>query len=88
MNTLKIDIAEKVGYWVTFLPETLGWWEEKTYTGHTLSKMDVGWRLILRAVGREGKVVAFFYAPTIKELFWQVGYAARQRDITWKQDLY
>ena len=88
MNALKTDLAERIGYWVTFLPETLGWWEKKTYRGHTLTKMDVGWRLILRATGKEGKVVAFFHASTIKELFWQVGHSAKMKDIQWKQDQY
>jgi hypothetical protein len=88
MKKLDIDLAESIGYWVTFLPETLGWWEQKTYRGHTLTKMDVGWRLILRATDKSGKVVAFFYADTIKGLFWQVGHQAKNKEIQWKTDLY
>ena len=79
---------EKVGYYLTCMPETLGWYTHQTYTGHTLKKTDEGWLLIVRCEGKKGRKVSFTHARSIVDCVAGFAHLLASNQINWKNDLY
>jgi len=84
----KVHKAEKIGYYISCLPETLGWYYRMVYTGHSLSLKDDGWLLIVRARRKQRKQVTFYHSETIWGCFFSFGSDVTRNQVKWRDDLY
>jgi hypothetical protein len=84
----KVSKAEKIGYWITCLPESIGWYARMEYTGHSLTKKSDGWLLIVRAKRSQRAMVSFYHAQTIWDCFWRLGSDLTLNQVKWREDLY
>ena len=70
--------------------ETIAWWNGYVYTGHTVSKLSKGWRLVVRADSPNGKaMVKIVYAPTVTDCVWIFNRSLITRGLAeWQKDKY
>jgi len=85
---IRIDQAEKAGYYITCLTEAIGWYYRAVYQGHTLKRTDQGWLLIVRVTMGGYKKVAFVAGVSIWDCFIQLGHGVRNQTLRFKDDLY
>lgn len=85
--------GNRLAAWVLSLTEVLAWYEAVVFTGFTLSQVDDGWRLVVKAERHKGHnrgepVVAFVTAATAYDAFKVFASQVMHKQVSWKPDKY
>lgn len=79
---------ERAGYWLLTLPELVGWYSKRVYTGHTLKKKADHWLLIIRARKGVRKQVSFHTGASPVDTVRVAAWSLASGQFGWKDDLY
>lgn len=80
--------TETAAAMLLLMSEEVAWWAGKVYIGHSLSKRDDGWLLVVRATERGSSMVAFAGGRTQGDAVRQFAYELAHDLLVWRKDKF
>lgn len=68
--------------------EEIAWYYGKVYEGHSVTRKDDHWLLVVRASDRTGHWVAFFSGSTQNQAFASFAWGVAHELISWSRDKF